>query len=53
MLAGISTVFVVAGGTLAQFARRFPVRTETLETIAGFMLIGGFALIGSALPVLL
>ncbi len=53
MLAGISSLIVVAGTALAQVAQRIPARTETLETIAGFMLIGGLALIGSALPVLL
>jgi hypothetical protein len=34
-------------------AKRLPARVEAIETVAGFLLIGGFALIGSALPVVL
>ena len=34
-------------------AEHLPTRTETVETVAGFLLIGGFVLIGSALPAVL
>ncbi len=34
-------------------AERSPARPQTLEACAGFLLIGGFALIGAALPAIL
>jgi hypothetical protein len=44
---------VMTGAATAYFARHFPTRTEALETGAGFLLIGGIALTGCVLPVLL
>ena len=41
------------GALTAYVAERLPARAEMIETCAGFLLIGGLALIGSALPVVL
>jgi hypothetical protein len=49
--AGLLSVFVGAG--VAYVAERFPAYVEALETGAGVLLIGGLALTGYALPVLL
>ena len=53
MLALISTISVILGGTTACLAERFPAYTKAMETAAGVLLIGGRALIGSGLPVLI
>jgi hypothetical protein len=53
MLALVSTLSVILGGTTACVAERFPARRDTLETAAGVLLLGGLALIGSGLPVLI
>ena len=46
-----SAVFSLTLGTvIARLADRIPLRTETVETLAGILLIGGFAAIGCALP---
>jgi len=41
------------GAVMASIAGRLPARAEAIETGAGFLLIGGFMLIGSALPAVL
>lgn len=38
---------------VAYFADHLPLRVETIETAVGVFLIGGFALIGCALPAML
>ena len=53
MLAAISVISVVLGGAVAYASDRFPAHVETLETSAGMLLIGGLALLGSGLPVVL
>jgi hypothetical protein len=50
MLALVSTISVVLGGTVACLAERFPAHTQAIETVAGVMLLGGLALLGSGLP---
>jgi hypothetical protein len=50
MLALVSTISVVLGGTVACLAERFPAHTQAIETAAGVMLLGGLALLGSGLP---
>jgi hypothetical protein len=42
-----------AGAAVAYLANRFPTHVAALETCAGIMLIGGLALAGCALPVIL
>jgi hypothetical protein len=53
MIGATGLLVVVIGSVVACLARRFPVHTETVETVAGFMLLGGFALMGCALPVMI
>jgi hypothetical protein len=53
MAGAFSLISVVLGGAVAAVAERFPARVETLETCAGALLIGGLALLGSALPAIL
>jgi hypothetical protein len=43
-------LIAVAGGGVSYLAERFPTHIEALQTGAGFLLLGGFALIGCALP---
>ena len=52
VIAVLGLVSVVAGGVVACLAERFPAQIEALETGAGVLLLGGFALWGSALPIL-
>ena len=52
MIAVLGLVSVVAGGAVASLAARFPAQIEALETGAGILLLGGFALWGCALPIL-
>jgi len=51
MIAAASLLSVVAGAAIAYAAKRFPAHVEAMETSAGALLIGGFALLGCALPV--
>lgn len=53
MVGAISVLSILFGGTLAYAAERYPTHVETLETSAGALLIGGLALMGSALPIIL
>jgi hypothetical protein len=53
MLAMISLLTVMLGAATAAVAGRFPPHVEALETGAGVLLIGGLALLGTALPVML
>ena len=53
MLAAASGISVLLGAAVAYVADRFPAHVETLEMSAGALLIGGFALLGSGLPVVL
>lgn len=53
MLGIVSLINVTFGAVAAYVAKRLPARAEMIETCAGFLLIGGFALIGSALPIVL
>jgi hypothetical protein len=49
----LSLTSLAFGAAIASMADRFPTHTELLETSAGALLIGGLALLGSALPVIL
>jgi len=53
MLGIVSLIKATFGAVTAYVAERLPARTEMIETCVGFLLIGGFALIGSALPIVL
>jgi hypothetical protein len=52
MTGTITVLSAVLGAFTAYASERFPLRREALETAAGFMLIGGFAAIGCALPMI-
>jgi hypothetical protein len=53
LVGALGLLGVVLGAVVAALAERFPGHVEALETAAGILLIGGFALTGSALPVVL
>lgn len=53
MFGALSFLSVTAGAAIAYLADHFPAKAEVLETGAGVLLIGGLALLGSALPVIL
>ena len=53
MVGFVSMFSIVAGAATAYFAERLPANREALETGAGVLLIGGLALLGSALPIVL
>jgi len=53
MLGAVGMIIAALGACIACMAERFPAHVEALETGAGFLLIGGFALTGCALPTLL
>jgi hypothetical protein len=53
MLGAASIVSVLLGAVAAVMAEHFPAYTEAVDTCAGVLLIGGFALAGSCLPVVL
>ncbi|HZT27213.1 MAG TPA: hypothetical protein VFA57_16060 [Pseudolabrys sp.] len=50
MRSPITALSACLGVASASIAARLPARAEAIETISGFLLIAGLALIGSALP---
>jgi hypothetical protein len=53
MLGIAGLLSVLAGGALAYFAERLPAQIELLETAAGVLVLGGFALAGYAMPAII
>jgi hypothetical protein len=53
MLGIISLIKMEFSAATAYVAERSRARADMIETCVGFLLIGGLALIGSALPVVL
>jgi hypothetical protein len=53
MIGAVGLLSVILGGVVAYLSERFPAHVEALETGAGVLLIGGLALTGYALPVML
>jgi hypothetical protein len=53
MVGAVSMLSVAAVALVAYVSERIPARAETLETVAGIMLLGGFAAIGCTLPSML
>jgi hypothetical protein len=53
MAGALSLIGIVLGAAAAYFADHFPDYIEAIETSAGVLLIGGLALLGSALPAVL
>jgi len=50
MLAAAGLLNVITGVTAACLARRWPAHAQRIETAAGALLLGGFALVGWAMP---
>ncbi len=50
MSAALGFVVVIFGALTAYLASRSPTDAKAVETAAGILMIGGFALIGCALP---
>ena len=53
MVGAVGLLGVAAGAVVAYLSGRFPAHIEALETSAGVLLIGGFALTGCALPAMI
>jgi hypothetical protein len=53
MVGAVGLLIVTIGGVAACLSKRFPAHAETVETFAGYLLLGGFALIGCALPAMI
>ena len=53
MIGIVSLIGIVLGTAAACVADRFPAHIEAIQTGAGVLLIGGLALLGSALPMVL
>lgn len=52
MIGVMSLIGIVVGAAIAYLAGRFPSHVEMLEAGGGALLIGGLALLGSAMPIL-
>ena len=53
MISGLSTVSLLLGTAIAYMAGRYPERRAVMETVGGFLLIGGLGLLGYALEAVL
>jgi hypothetical protein len=53
MIGAAGLLIVTIGSVAACLAGRFPAHAVRVETFAGFLLLGGFALMGCALPVMI
>ncbi len=53
MLGIAGLLSVIAGSVIAYFSTRFPRYIEAMETAAGLLVIGGFALATYAIPALI
>ncbi len=49
MIGVVGLLSVIVGAVVAYAADRFPAYIEALETVAGILVIGGFAVAGYAL----
>ena len=49
MIAVFSTITMVLGAAVAYTANTYPAHREIIETVAGILLIGGFAMLGYGL----
>jgi len=46
MIAGVSAIIVLLGAVIAYKAEAYPRRQKAIETLAGTLLVAGFALLG-------
>jgi hypothetical protein len=49
MICGLSTIGLLLGTAIACLANGYPKHQAVLETVAGFLLIGGLGMLGYAL----
>jgi hypothetical protein len=49
MISGLSTICLVLGTAIACLANGYPKYQAAMETVAGFLLIGGLGMLGYAL----
>jgi hypothetical protein len=49
MICGLSTIGLVLGTAIAYLANGYPKHQMVMETVAGFLLIGGLGMLGYAL----
>jgi hypothetical protein len=49
MITGLSAVSLLLGTAIARMAGRFPERRAVMQTVGGFLLIGGLGILGYAL----
>jgi hypothetical protein len=53
MITGISTISLILGTAIAYLVSSYPKHQAAIETLAGVLLLGGLALIGYTLEVVL
>jgi len=53
MITGLTTIILLLGTTIAYMATRYPEHRTVMETVGGFLLIGGLGLLGYALEAVL
>jgi hypothetical protein len=49
MITGLSTVSLLLGTAIAYMATRYPDHRAVMETVGGFLLLGGLGMLGFAL----
>jgi hypothetical protein len=49
MICGLSTISLVLGTAIAYLANGYPKHQTVMDTVAGFLLIGGLGMLGYAL----
>ena len=49
MMCGLSTISLLLGTAIACLANGYPKHRTVMETVAGFLLIGGLGMLGYAL----
>jgi hypothetical protein len=53
MICGLSAISLVLGAAIAFLAKGYPKHQAAMETVAGFLLIGGLGMLGYALEAVL
>lgn len=53
MVVAAGLLSVLTGSVVAYLSERFPAHVEAVETAAGVLLLGGFALMSCALPAMI
>jgi putative Mn2+ efflux pump MntP len=53
MICGLSAISLVIGTAIAYLAKSYPQHQAAMESVAGFLLIGGLGMLGYALEAVL